>query len=109
MMKEIVARLRYVGVFPQAGYREYRFHIGKADAECRDVSLTIDDSLFGTNKLKFQEAHDLCYQKLLADLNNESLGAPILTRAAVSLSDIDSYRQSHPRGGPGKAGFRHSH
>jgi hypothetical protein len=107
MTRDSVVRLRYIGVFPQAGYREYRFHIGKADAECRDVSLTIDDSLFGTNKLKFQEAHDLCYQKLLADLSDETLRAPILNRAAVSVTDIDSYRQGHPASGTRKAGFRH--
>ena len=107
MTKDTVARLRYIGVFPQRGYREYRFHIGMGDAESRAVSLTIDDSLFGTKKLMFQEAHDLCYQKLLVDLSNESPRAPILSRSAVSVTDIDSYRQGHPTGGSRRAGVRH--
>jgi len=107
MTKDSVVRLRYIGVFPQAGYREYRFHIGKEDTEGRDVTLTIEDGLFGRNKLMFQEAHDLCYQKLLIDLNNESVRAPVLSRAAVSVTDVDSYRQGHPTAGSRRAGLRH--
>ena len=107
MTRDSAIRLRYIGVFPQAGYREYRFHITEGDAESRNVSLTIDDSLFGTDKLMFQEAHDLCYQKLLADLSNQSRCAPVVSRSAVSVTDIDSYRQGHPTSGTRKAGVRH--
>jgi hypothetical protein len=106
MTRDSVLQLRYIGVSPQAGHREYKFHIGKGDAEGRDVVLTIDDSLFGSNKLMFQEAHDLCYQKLLLDLSNESHDAPILSRAAVSATDISSYRQGHPTGGTRRTGIK---
>ncbi len=96
MTKDLVLQLRYFGVFPQSGYREYKFHIEQEDADAREVTLTIDDGLFVTNGLMFQEAPDLCYQKLLVDLRNESKEAPIRNRAAVTAIDIDSYRQSHP-------------
>lgn len=96
MTRDSVLQLRYIGVFPHSGHREYKFHIAAADTEGREVSLTINNSLFGANKLMFQEACDLCYQKLLMDLGNESQGVLILRRAAISASDIDSYRKGHP-------------
>lgn len=96
MAKDSVLQLRYLGVFPQAGHREYRFHIEKEDLKIHDVSLTIDDRLFGTNKLMFQEAPDLCYQKLLIEVCDETRDMPILSRAAVTETDIRSYRDNHP-------------
>ncbi len=96
MISDFVLQLRYVGVFPQAGYREYRFRIEKKTDEVRDVVLTIQDDQFGTSRLLFQEAPDLCYQKLLTDLRNETTETPLLSRATITALDIESYRESHP-------------
>jgi hypothetical protein len=98
MAKDFVLQLRYVGVFPEPGHREYRFRLEKANGEFRDVTLTIDNDLFGTNRLMFQEAPDLCYQKLLIALRDESNDAPVLGQSAVTATDIESYRDSHPAG-----------
>ena len=68
--------------------------IEKENTAIRQVILTIADGLFMPNRLTFQEAPDLCYQKLLADLCIESKEAPICGRAAVTATDIDSYRES---------------
>jgi len=96
MAKDFVLQLRYMGVFPQEGHREYRFHLGSEGAKEREVCLTIDDGLFVTARLMFQEAPDLCYQKLLAEVCDETRVAPILSRAAVTAADIQFYRKSHP-------------
>jgi hypothetical protein len=95
MTKDSVLRLRYIGVFPQTGHREYRFHIEKEESAMRDISLTIDNNLFGTNKLMFQEAPDLCYQKLLTQICDENRKAPISGSAAVTEGDVQSYRENH--------------
>jgi hypothetical protein len=96
MAKDTVLQLRYLGVYPQVGRREYRFHLGNEGSEIRNVSLTIDDHLFGTSKLMFQEAPDLCYQKLLMEICNETRDVPILSHAAVTETDIQLYRDNHP-------------
>ncbi len=96
MARDLCSELRFVGVFPQTGHREYRFNIEKENADIREVILTIADALFMPKRLTFQEAPDLCYQKLLVDLRNESKEAPICGRGAVTATDIDSYRESHP-------------
>ncbi len=94
MARDFCLEVRFVGVFPQKGHREYRFNIEKENTAIRQVILTIADGLFIPNRLTFQEAPDLCYQKLLADLRIESKEAPIYGRAAVTATDIDSYRES---------------
>jgi hypothetical protein len=96
MTKDLVLRLRYLGVLPHVGYREYRFRIEARDKSVRTVALTIDDGIFRTNQLMFQEAPDLCYQKLLADITNETMGTLIPSLAPVTESEIGSYRDSHP-------------
>ena len=96
MTKDLVLRLRYIGVLPRIGHREYRFQVEALDKSVRTVALTIDDGIFLDHQLMVQEAPDLCYQKLLADIANETMGAPICSLAPVSESEIASYRNSHP-------------
>ena len=98
MVKDLVLQLRYLGMFPHTGHREYRFQIEAHDKSVRTVALTIDDGIFRRTQLMFQEAPDLCYQKLLADVTNESTGTPICTLAPVTESEIASYRYCHPTG-----------
>jgi hypothetical protein len=83
-------------VIPQAGYREYGFRVEDKDKSVRQIVLTIDDALFLQHRLMFQEAPDLCYQKVLMDLSNESAQSPIYSRISVTESDIAYYRNTHP-------------
>jgi hypothetical protein len=87
------------------GHREYRFQIEASDKTVRIVALTIDDGMFRNHRLMFQEAPDLCYQKMLADCASETTGSPIGSCAAVTEAEIDSYRYSHPIGKVRKADF----
>jgi hypothetical protein len=96
MTKNIVIQLRYLGVIPQAGYIEYGFRIEKKDKTDRQVVLTIEDAFFQRNDLKFQEAPDLCYQKVLMDLDNEKPDSGIPACIPVTALDIAHYRDLHP-------------
>ena len=95
MVKDAVLQLRYLGVIPQEGYVEYGFRIEDKDKGTRDVILTINDELFSESHLMLQEAPDLCYQKVLADLVSEH-GSHIHGRMAITASDILQYRDAHP-------------
>ena len=96
MLKELVLQLRYLGVIPQAGYTEYGFRVTEKDKSVRQVVLTIEDAFFRRNDLKFQEAPDLCYQKVLMDLTNERPDSGIPDCAPVTALDIAHYRDLHP-------------
>jgi hypothetical protein len=105
MPKEHVLQLKYLGVIPQAGYIEYGFRVEEKDKSVRQVVLTIEDAFFRRNDLKFQEAPDLCYQKVLMDLNNESLDPGIPACIPVTALDIAHYRDLHPTA-KSRKGFR---
>jgi hypothetical protein len=98
--------LRYIGVISQAECMEYGFRIEDKDKdkdkEPRLVVLMIESGHFKKYALMFQEAPDLCYQKLLADLRNETAELPVSARLSVTESDIAHYRELHPIGKPSK-------
>ena len=96
MLKDLVLQLRYLGVIPQVGCVEYGFRIENKDKSARVVVLTIENAFFRKYDLKFQEAPDLCCQKVLMDLDNEKADSPIPFRMPVTALDIAHYRDLHP-------------
>ena len=96
MLKELAMQLKYLGVIPQAGYTEYGFRVTEKDKSFRQVVLTIQDDFFRRNDLKLQEAPDLCYQKVLMDLNNERPDSGFPAFVPVTALDIAHYRDLHP-------------
>jgi hypothetical protein len=96
MEKDLVLQLRYIGMLSRIEYREYRFFIEDRDKGGRPVVLTIDNGFFLNHLLMFQEAPDLCYQKMLSDLLSETKDTPIRGRSQVTAADIESYREAHP-------------
>jgi hypothetical protein len=100
MAKDSVLKLRYLGMLPQIGHREYGFRIEDREKEIRQVIVTIDDSYFLKNQLKFQEAPDLCYQRVLMDIDSEAAAATTAGTSTVPITqaDIIRYRDSHPTG-----------
>jgi len=108
-MKDLVLQLRYLGVIPKNDYREYGFRIEDKDKSVRQIVLTIDNGLFVEHQLMFQEAPDLCYQKMLTDLGNETPDTPLSRRVPVTVVDIANYRDSHPAAkGRSRQGTRNS-
>jgi hypothetical protein len=93
-----ITHLRYIGVLPQTECLEYGFRIEDKDKEPRLVVMMIESGFFKEYALMFQEAPDLCYQKLLADLKNETAETPVSARSSVTASDITHYRELHPVG-----------
>ena len=96
MSKDLVRQLRYLGLLTQPECVEYGFRIESDDKSVRQVILTIDNGLFRENNLKFQEAPDLCYQKVLTDLGVEDGNASMPERIPVTALDIAHYRGLHP-------------
>ena len=96
MTKDLVLKLKFLGVIPRTGYLEYGFRIEAEDRSFRIVVLTIDDAFFRENELKLQEAPDLCYQKILVNLDKETADSSVPSRLPVTALDIAHYRDSHP-------------
>jgi len=96
MLKDLVLQLKYLGVIPQVGFIEYGFRIENKDKSCRQVVLTIADDFFLKHDLKLQEGPDLCYQKVLMNLEFETAGSLLPFRVPVTALDVAQYRDLHP-------------
>ena len=83
-----VMHLRYIGVIPQTECLEYGFHIEDKEKGLRLIIMVIESDYFKRYALMFQEAPDLCYQKLLVDLKNETAELPVNPRSSITESDI---------------------
>jgi hypothetical protein len=94
-MPNYYPQLRYLGMIPQPNHSEYGFQIENEDKTIRLLVLTVANSVFLTKQLMVQEAPDLCYQKVLTDLKNETPG-PVEELISISESDIANYRACHP-------------
>ena len=87
-------QLTYLGVIPQRDHMDYGFKIVNDDNSVRLLVLSIANSVFRNRQLMLQEAPDLCFQKVLADLRSE---VPCLLDETVPVteSDIENYRAAH--------------
>jgi hypothetical protein len=88
-------QLSYLGVITKPQHSEYGFQVVNDDKTVRLLILSIANSVFLTKQLLVQEAPDLCYQKVLADLRSE-IPALLEENIVVSESDLVQYRASHP-------------
>jgi len=98
-------QLSYLGVIPKTEYSEYGFRIIDQDKTNRLLILTIANSVFLTRQLLVQEAPDLCYQKVLADLRS-AIPALVEDSVVVTESDLLDYRASHPNVSLKRKSFR---
>jgi hypothetical protein len=96
MARDLACQLRYLGVIPQAECIQYGFQIEDGEKKLRLVVLEIGADVFQKKELMFQEGPDLCYQKVLFDLSNETADSPIDEHVPVTASDIAHYREMHP-------------
>ena len=87
--------LRFIDVIPQTEYLEYGFQVEQKDKDPRQIVLMIELGFFKQYDLMLQEAPDLCYQKLLVELRNETAELPVSPRFSITASDIAHYRESH--------------
>jgi hypothetical protein len=91
--------LRYTGVHSLADTREYGFVL--RDNEERHFTVVVSNVDFKDKRLSFQEAPDLCYQKLYAELEAET-DTPVASAICVTAEDLARYRETHGSGKPSR-------
>jgi hypothetical protein len=94
-MAILYPQLRYLGIISKPEHSEYGFQIENPDKTVRMLVLTIANSVFLSRQLMVQEAPDLCYQKVLTCIRDETAGQAD-NCIPVSESDIANYRAFHP-------------
>jgi hypothetical protein len=96
--------VQYQGFQSKALVREYSFIVRRALNESSEFTLTIANEAFGSHRVRFQDAPEICSLRLhreLAVFENR----PPKAHYHISETDLDDYRTAHkpnPRGYPYK-------
>ncbi len=96
--------VQYVGFQAKALVREYSFVVRRALSEPTEFTLTIANEAFGSHRVRFQDAPEICSLRLHRELAVFGTNPPH-AHYRISESDLDDYRTAHapsPRGYPYK-------
>jgi hypothetical protein len=86
--------VQYVGFEAKVLVREYRFVVRRASNETTEFILTIGNDAFGSRRVRFQDAAEICLLRLHREL--AVFGAhPPQTQYRISETELDEYRDSH--------------
>ena len=93
--------VQYVGFQSDLLAREYRFSVREA-GEDREYSVKIANEAFVSHRARYQDAPDICSQRLQAELAAHA-NHPAETDYVITSAELDAYRDSRtekPRRGP---------
>ena len=86
--------VQYVGFKAKLLVREYSFIVRRASNETSEFTLSIGNEAFGSRRVRFQDAPDICSLRLhreLAAFGNH----PPQAHYRISETDLDDYRSTH--------------
>jgi len=87
--------IQYLGFRLKPRGRDYSYRVVGPKNETREFILTISNQAFADRQVPYQDAADLCYQKLRRDLAAETAENPLGRHHTVSNQELDEYRQRH--------------
>jgi hypothetical protein len=94
--------VQYVGFKATALVREYNFIVRRALNETSEFTLTIGNESFGSRRVRFQDAPEICALRLhreLAAFGNH----PPNDHYRIAETDLDEYRLTHAIKGAGNS------
>jgi hypothetical protein len=88
------AQVEYVGFVTQGAWREYTLRARPAAGDWRNFTLAIASAAFIANRVRYQDAPDICFLKLQRELLAHPGEYP---EAHLNISDaeLEDYRVSH--------------
>ena len=87
--------IHYAGFRVQPYGRDYSYYVLNPPAASRHFVLTISHRAFAERQILYQDAADLCYQKLQRALLAETEERPLWPHCVVSDQELDAYRDTH--------------
>ena len=86
--------VEYMGFESKENGREYNFQVRYGAGEVRDFTLTIPNEAFTSNRVRYQDAPDLCSLKLRRELMANA-NHPSKANFLITDSELDDYRSGH--------------
>jgi hypothetical protein len=93
--------VQYVGFEAKALVREYSFIVRRTLNETTEFTLSIGNEAFGSRRVRFQDAPEICSLRLHRELAVFGRQTPH-ANYRISEIDLDDYRRSHT---PKTAGY----
>ena len=87
--------IQYAGFQVQLHGRDYSYYVLNPPSASRHFIFTIPDQAFAEKHILYQDAADLCYQKLQRELLAETGEPPLRSHCIVSDQELDAYRDTH--------------
>lgn len=87
--------IQYIGFQPNSRGRDYSYRVVDPKTETREFTVTISNQDFTERHVPYQDAADICYQKLQRELAAETPEQPLRRRFAVSDQDFEAYREKY--------------
>jgi hypothetical protein len=84
--------VQYLGFQAKQLVREYAFQVREAGAE-REFTLNIANEAFLSHRVRYQDAPDICAQRLQAELAAHE-NHPVETDYVITSAELDAYRTS---------------
>ena len=92
--------VQYVGFKVTSLVREYTFSVREATG-AREFILNIANEAFVSHRARYQDAPAICALRLSAELAANS-NHPHESHFSITVTELDSYRQSHVAGTGGR-------
>jgi hypothetical protein len=88
-------QIQYLGFQTRPSGRDYLYRVIDAKSENREFTFTISNQAFAERRLPYQDAADLCYQKLQKALDLETSEKPLPGHSTLSNQELDEYCEEH--------------
>jgi hypothetical protein len=88
-------QIQYLGFQLKPRGREYLYLVVDQKTENREFTFTISNQSFVQKRMPYQDAADLCYQKLRRNLDLETPEQPLPRHATLSDQELQEYLEKH--------------
>ena len=88
-------QIQYLGFHLKPRGRDYLFLVVDPKSQNREFTFTISNQSFSEKKIPYQDAADLCYQKLRRSLELESIERPLSRHCTPSDQEFEEYARIH--------------
>ena len=85
--------IQYLGFETTPCGRDYLYRVIDVKSGKREFTFTISNQAFAEKRVPYQDAADLCYQKLQKDLGLETPERPLPGHSTLSNQELDEYRE----------------
>jgi hypothetical protein len=90
-------RSEYVGFTVDETSRIYTMRVRTADGVVHDVQIAIANQAFLSNRVRYQDAAEICFLKLGRELSQGDDGAIPASRLEVTDAELEEYRETHTK------------